>query len=332
MPPSYRAINYSLRPAKSIERKMLCEAFSRLYPFQPVEKYMYVGMGSIYFSDFLLFHRSLGIRNMISMEKDAHARECFEFNKPHDCIAMDFRAASLVIPDLDWTNKTIAWLDYDDTLNSTVLSDICSVCARACSGSVLVVTVNAQPDRQPSGEDVKDYKEKTGQDYDIDRYRLWMAQQRLGEKMPDEFKGQDLRGRGLAALSHALIDSEIRTALSARNGTRQPERHLHYEQIFNFHYSDGAQMVTVGGLFYEEWHKDLCKACRFSDLHYVRTGNMPYRIEPPCLTTKEIQYLNAQLPLTPREEVAIQGVPLSDINHFSELYRYFPAYAETFFQ
>ena len=44
--PSYESINYALRPAKAIERRMLCEVFRRLYPFQPIDQYGYVTVAS----------------------------------------------------------------------------------------------------------------------------------------------------------------------------------------------------------------------------------------------------------------------------------------------
>jgi hypothetical protein len=78
MPGSYEKINYGLRPAKCIERKMMCEAFRRLSEFGSVESYRYIGFGSTYFSDFSLFHKHLGITNMISMEQDEHNAPRFE--------------------------------------------------------------------------------------------------------------------------------------------------------------------------------------------------------------------------------------------------------------
>jgi hypothetical protein len=54
---------------------MLCEIFGRVHPFQPVDEYVYVGFGSVWFQDFILFHRHLGMRDMISIERDADARE-----------------------------------------------------------------------------------------------------------------------------------------------------------------------------------------------------------------------------------------------------------------
>ena len=67
---SYQKINYSIRPAKSAERKMLCELIQHLSVFHKLSDYQYIGFGSTYFTDFSLFHRNLGINKMISIEKD----------------------------------------------------------------------------------------------------------------------------------------------------------------------------------------------------------------------------------------------------------------------
>ena len=67
---SYDQINYYLRPSKHVERNMLAAAFMRLREFGSLEAYRYVGMGSVNFSDFVIFHRLLGVSPMISIEKD----------------------------------------------------------------------------------------------------------------------------------------------------------------------------------------------------------------------------------------------------------------------
>jgi len=61
-------VNYVLRPAKNVERKMLCEAFQRLTNFASLREYRYIGFGSIFFSDFTLFHRNLGISDLIDID------------------------------------------------------------------------------------------------------------------------------------------------------------------------------------------------------------------------------------------------------------------------
>ena len=79
-------MNYLFRPAKNIERKMLCEALSRLSVISDVKHYQYVGFGSVYFADFSLFHKQLGIQKLISIECDEDMETRVRFNQPYSCI------------------------------------------------------------------------------------------------------------------------------------------------------------------------------------------------------------------------------------------------------
>jgi hypothetical protein len=328
---SYRRINYSLRPAKAIERKMLCDAFRRLYPFDKIEDYQYIGFGSIYFSDFHLFHRSFGMEDMLSIEKDAYAEECFEFNKPFNCVRLDCRPASEVLSDIDWSSRAIVWLDYDGMLDEMVLSDLTSVVARARSGTFVIVSVNANVERDPDDTIRKEYTADTGQPFDLDAYRLREARKRIGDAIPTEIGGRDLRGKGLATVSRRVINNLIDEVLSARNGTSPPEQKLKFEQVFNFLYSDGAQMLTVGGVIYAPEDEPKLHACAFNGLFFVRSSDEPYTIDVPCLTMKEMRHLNAQLPLIGGQPTPPPGVPPSDILKYKELYRYFPTFTEATF-
>lgn len=328
---SYRRINYSLRPAKAIERKMICEAISRLYPFGKIETYRYVGFGSIYFSDFQLFHRVFGMKDMLSIEKDAYARKCFEFNKPYKCVHIDFRSASEVLPELDWQRKTIAWLDYDSKLDETVLSDLSTICAKACSGSMLIVSVNVHPETYPDEITRQEYAAETGLSFSIDDYRLRELRKRIGESLPPEVKGGEIRGKRLGIISHRVLKSKVEEILSARNSVLQVEKRLACRQIFNFCYRDNALMLTVGWIFFETVDSQKFDACSFGELSFIRFGEEACTIQVPCLTMKEMRYLNAQLPKKARAKVALDGVPPSDIERYAELYRYFPTFAEAIF-
>ena len=138
--PSYERINYSLRPAKTIERKMIVEACSRLRSFYSLQGYRYVGFGSPYFQDFSLLHRSLGITDMVCIEQETDDAPRFEFNRPFSCISLKFGISTDVLPELDWKDRpTILWLDYDGTLDEDVLSDIALVATNLASRSFLVV-------------------------------------------------------------------------------------------------------------------------------------------------------------------------------------------------
>src|SRR5258708_21886019 len=121
---SYRTVNFGLRTAKHIERKMMAEALLRLDRVVPLNSYKYVGFGAIFYADFLLFHRLLGITSMLSIEEKISHEERFRFNLPLGCIDLDFRHSNEALPNLDWQGPAIVWLDYDEQLTDSVFADL----------------------------------------------------------------------------------------------------------------------------------------------------------------------------------------------------------------
>jgi len=332
MPGSYRVINYALRPAKAIERRMLCAAFERLHPFQRVQEYRYIGFGSIYFSDFQLVHRSLGISDMLSIEKDVSAKECFRFNRPYRCIRLQFANSAETLPAINWRRRSIVWLDNDDRLNTEILGDLATVCLRAKSGSLLVVTVNAQPDAEPAKEIRDEYQQQTGSPFDLADYRLRIIKELLGEKLPAGTTGADLRGQDVARVFRDVINNVIEEQVSLRNMTLPEEEKIRYKQLFHFRYKDGAQMVTVGGMLHRSSDEDKFNACGFNTLPFIRNGNEPCNVKAPCLTPKEIRHLNSQLPKKgSSRKLKVPGVPIADVERYAEVYRYFPSFSEVLF-
>lgn len=312
MPGSYELINYALRPAKCIERKMLCEASRKLSEFAHLDSFRYIGFGSTYFSDFALFHRLLGIRNMVSIERDVANRERFSFNLPYRCIDLEFGDSNDVLPNLGWNSRTITWLDYDDKLSSSVLADVKLVCVSTPPVSMLIVTVNARPD-----------------EFEGNTARLPQLIQRVGEdKVPNGILERDLASWGSAAVARRIINNEIHAALRERNGTLPQPNQIEYRQLFNFRYADGAKMLTVGGLLYERAQQPNVEKCDFRSLDFVRLGASPCLIEVPNLTYKEIRHLNSQLPRTKRKRLTSPKVPSRDIKRYAATYRHFPHFAE----
>lgn len=309
MPGSYESINYALRPAKNIERRMLCEAFRRLVGFGGVESYRYIGFGSTYFSDFSLFHKSLRITDNVSIEHDIKNRERFEFNRPYKCIKLEFGESNAILPGLTWDVRTIVWLDYDYALDQGVLTDVAFVCANAPSGSIIVVTVDARPE-------------------DLDK-RLESLKSRVEEqKLPPGLTKSKLGGWGTAEVYRSIIANEINATINARNGGRPRGTKLLYKQIFNFHYSDSAKMLTVGGIIYDEGQSELEAKCAFEQLDFIKTGEEPYIIEVPSLTLKEIRHLDKQLPCDNLDHLNAPSIPAKDISSYAKIYRYFPAFVE----
>ena len=65
---SFDVVNYSLRPSKSIQRQIVFNGIRLLMERMKLECPVYIGFGSVWFSDFLVAHKMLGINDMRSME------------------------------------------------------------------------------------------------------------------------------------------------------------------------------------------------------------------------------------------------------------------------
>lgn len=215
--PSYEFVNYALRPAKQIERKMMLEGFLRLASFESLSEYTYIGFGSIYFVDFSMVHRLLGIRHMTSIEdeSDQQKQERFRFNAPFACIKIEFGHSNGVLPNLDWSRRTIAWLDYDKGINGAVFTDVATFCSRARSGSLLAVTVNAQ------GEKPSDHSTA------VDNFF-----KRIPEDLrPADLKESDVNSDKLKVTMRRLLLDQITKTLDRRNATLREEDRLSIKPV-----------------------------------------------------------------------------------------------------
>lgn len=319
---SFRKIDYRLRPAKHVERLMLCDTFRRLR-FSALENYQYIGMGSVYFSDFGLFHRALGFKAMKSIEAtDAPAvQKRFEDNRPFSNIELLWGRSGAVLPGIDLRRKTILWLDYDGRLDLNVLNDLASVVARIESGSFLTLSVQCQPDR---GEGADGY-ESTDEDPSP---LLAYATHVLGrDRVDPKWKEIDLVGWGTARLFWEVLTNELQSTLTQRNGSRIGDI-IEAEQIVHFHYSDGAYMLTVGWLFFTSSERELFDKGAFPELDFYRPGLEPFKISLPLLTLKELRKLECQLPQRSNSP-ELGSIPPGDAKKFIALYRYFPNFATT---
>jgi hypothetical protein len=301
---------------------MLCEAFGRLYPFRPVEQYGYIGLGSIYFSDFQLLHRTLGISDLLSIERDRENEERFR------CIDIKFGSSSEILPRIDWSRERIVWLDYDGGLGPDELADVGTFITKAESGSFLVLSVNAQPIAEPSDEEIKALEKRAGEPFKLTSFRLTKLMEVLGEKVPRSTDGRSLKMDGLPKTLRKIIVNEIEAQLSVRNELKVGGDRFVFRPVVNFVYKDGAQMLTFGGVLFQEKDLEKFNGCRFSELPYFREGEDVFAIRVPCLTPSEMRHLNAFLPTDNVSGITKRGIPDQDIQRYVELYRFFPNYGE----
>jgi len=316
---SYQKVNYALRPAKNIERKMICEALRQLSEFCLVETYRYVGFGSLYFSDFILFHKALNITSMISIEGelDKNIQKRFVFNRPFGCIDIRFGHSNNVLPTLDWNEDTIAWLDYDGRLDHNVLADVKTICSKAKAGSVLIISVNAHPGPEFEKDDSGEEKSR------LDRLKKLVGE----EKIPIDISNKDLPSWKTAAVFRRIINNEIEQTLTYRNGGLLGAEKLRYKQIFNFNYNDGANMLTIGGVFFNQEAEHKVNNCAFERLQFIKLEDEAFKIEVPNLTYRELRSLDNKFPIK-NGLPKLDGVPEGSIRIYSEVYRYFPNFAE----
>ncbi len=310
--PSYRIVNFSLRPAKSVERKMLAEAFRLLSRFGSINAYRYIGLGSNFFSDFILFHKSLGITNMTSIEQDRPFAKRFAFNRPFLCVDIKIGESGEILPTLNWSMRTILWLDYDLPLDPEMLADVRLFCTNAPSGSMIIVTVDARAETHSD---------------EASKSRLPVLKSRLGKNLPRNVTEKDLAGWGIARVYRTIINNEIEDSMARRNGFLPRGTKILYRQLFNFHYQDSARMLSVGGLIYDDGQTPVMESCGFRSLEFYREGDAPYEIQIPNLTLREIRHIDSQLPNSNVPGIAT-WIPKEELEKYARIYRYFPAFVE----
>ena len=98
------------RPKKQIERKMLIEFLQNIQHKLNINlsEYQYIGLGSIYYYDFILFHKYLNISDMISLDDKDYPKR-FEFNKPFDFIEYKNISTSEFLPNNELDKKLFIW-------------------------------------------------------------------------------------------------------------------------------------------------------------------------------------------------------------------------------
>ena len=317
---SFARVNYQLRPAKGVERRMMADAFLRLRPFGSVESYRYVGMGSVYFADFTLFHTVCGFTSLVSIEEaeDELTQNRFRFNVPFGTIDLRFGHSNVELPKLHWDNvRTICWLDYDGSLTHPVLTDIRTLAGQMAPGGLLAVTVDTRLNDESAGPHRKL----------LDKL---IAQIGTEEKVPTVITAaKKLKKSLVKSAFRTIMTQELIDGINERNAGMPAEQHITFEQIFNFEYSDKAPMLTIGWVLFDAGQRARFEECEFKGLKFVRSGEEPFVIAPPFLTPHEMRELNR---CDEKETYRPSDLPLpsDERENYEQIRRYWPTggYAE----
>ena len=314
MPASYREVNFRLRPGKAVERKMIVDVCGRMSAFSNIPAFRYVGLGSPFFNDFTMLHRRYGIKNMVCIERQVQHRNRFLFNRPFDCIEMEWGDSEDVLPGLPWRGiPTIVWMDYDGKLSTNMLADIRTIFSQIETGSLAIFTIQAE------GSSFGDDEPKSP----LEDFR-----DQLKGFVPIDASDTDMRGKAFQRLVWRIVDNEIGRVLDQRNAAMPTQNQILYKQLFNVIYKDDARMTTIGGIVYRADQEQRLTTCEFNDFEFLRYEDEPLEIKVPSLTHREQWKLDTRLP---SGQPTIDFLAPSDISEYGKIYRYYPMFAETDF-
>ncbi len=304
-------VPYDLRPAKQVERRMLVDAFLHLTQAGfPIREYQYTGFGSLYFVDFVLFHKLLGVRKMLTVEHDKTLENRVRFNRPYDCIDIVINSATEVIPTLSRDFRHILWLDYDFPVCRDALTDIgLSVRLLPC-GSILIITFDVEPPAKDSDEPQATQKYFEDEAGDL-----------LGVRTIMDFIKSNIPKTSVKIIQNAIIDG-----MAGRRG-------VSFSPLFHFLYADTHKMVTVGGMICNETEKHQLKRIDMDSAFYLRTNLSldPYKIIVPPFTRKERHIIDSAMPCALGWQPTEFSLPEETISVYREIYRFLPSYAELLF-
>jgi hypothetical protein len=291
-------MSYEFRPSKAVTRLIFVDLIRRLAPLGPPREYQYVGFGALEFIDFDLIHRRVGITEMISIEADTFALARYQWNKPFSSVTVMPGRASTILSTIDWARLSVVWLDYTSQLTSEVISDAELLARVLIPGSVLAVTVNAQPLRF------------------ADDRRTALEENITSERVPIGVTHDRLGGWGLADVQYEVLMATLTTAFGARTDAAR------FRQLLNIHYQDSAQMQMIVGIVGAPGIDNFIDQCRFGDLEETRMGKDPLRIRVPLLTFREREWANQRLPLSPEgHPLMLPGVNPDDLRDYADVYR-----------
>lgn len=309
---SFKKIDYRLRPAKHAERTMLIDLYKRMR-FAQIETYQYIGFGSVAFVDFRMVYRSLGIRDLISIEEPENEEEeaRFQKNKPYEGIDLRFGNSNVVLPGIAFDRHSLVWLDYDGRADRAMANDLTGVAARMHSGSFLAFTFT---DDFPTSANAA-------------QAQLQAFKEGFPEFVAGDATALQFQGARYAEFVRTTFGALLQTSLSdADAGEEDPRRKRVIKQVCYFKYKDTAPMATVGWIIVDVGDLNVFDSCGFEGLPFVRTGADPYRIKIPFVTTLEIREMEKRLPDL-GGAVDLDWIPENERAAFMNTYRYLPNYA-----
>jgi hypothetical protein len=302
---------------------MIIDALQRLSAAGfSVADYQYTGFGAIYFVDFILFHKLLGLNKLLSLEQQESLTSRVNFNRPFSCVDINMVPASSEIPNLSRDLRHLVWLDYDGVLQKGFLSDIQSAVTILPAGSILLVTVDVEP---PEDYDYLEVNPNFDSSREVLGPKHW---KRYFEYHASTYLKLGLSEDDFGKAELIFRSSEILSAAFNRSIVARPE--LRFLPMFNFAYKDSHSMLTMGGMIAGPDEMRRLQGSTLSDTVYYRNdfATPPFQIKVPRLTRKERVYLDREMPCADGWVPADFDLDPEDVRNYRDIYRFLPAFAE----
>lgn len=309
---SFDTVNYSLRPSKCIQRQVIFEGIRELQKHLDLERLVFIGFGSIWFTDFVMAHKVLGIDEMVSIEADDVGYCRAVFNAPYATIRVKHGFSNEVLPNL-FIDQTInqrpwlVWLDYDYGFDESVKADIRSLVENAPANSIVLLTVNGHERTYGNAQD-----------------RPARLRELFGAVVPDELAKASCKDE---QMQETLADFGLDFMRAIAADLARPGGFI---PAFRIVYKDTSPMVTIGGIL-------PAKGAARVATDVVGSGAWACfpekQIVAPHLTMREAALLQSKLPRTDqltREFVQGLGFDLGEgqIETFQAYYKQYPAFAQ----
>src|SRR5438132_3338031 len=172
---SFKQFDYGLRPSKQVERKIIIEVLHALARADcDVSTYTYLGFGSVYYVDFVMFHKHLFIDDMICVEWGDIPRR-MRFNQPFRFIRLKLMPLSEFIPRIRPRTRYFVWLDYDWALDPDMLRDIDGCMNQLAPQSLFLITIDARAKLPKEEFDVDQMSEQKRRRTTLRMYNEWFG-------------------------------------------------------------------------------------------------------------------------------------------------------------
>lgn len=319
-------------------------------------------MGSMWFTDFIVMHKELGIDTMWSIENASPKRAAF--NCPFGFINVIEGNVQDKVPALLKADiRSVVWLDYDHDLEG-IFRDLKQIGLRASCGDIFMVTANAHPApiKPPPIGNINQMKNtidqylseglpmgELGQNMPTENLALLLKEtlaiidthykrQTISEKnrkfqeltggvMPGSFANDDFSPQGFPKLIAAALINALDSAC------RESGKNISFEPIFNFFYQDGAPMVTIGGMVVDKNHQNKLQGLNLPRKFFFATGKKQISIDVPHLTPQEKIKIDSLVTIKGPKPVASDlswEIKEDAVSNYCRFYKQYPLFSEIF--